>query len=153
MLGVREDLCAHHQRCQCSWLYPSIHAIKNLSGFGLDLDIVAHILPVENSGLLLDALEPLRNLPLYTCIGSSGFLVNFQSFRRSEITPSKNQNFSLRLLLRDILGGYNIGATIERNESDENSYVAEGVSAIKKDCKCDANIPPFVCVVIFVSRP
>src|SRR5690242_9339336 len=43
-----------HQGSKSTRLDPSVYVVENTSRLAFDLDVVAHVLPLENSGLALD---------------------------------------------------------------------------------------------------
>ena len=61
----------HHESSQSTWLDPTIDMVQNSPGFLLDLDIVNHILPTENSSLPLD--NTFVNLTILAFLDIGGF--------------------------------------------------------------------------------
>ncbi|KAI6773176.1 hypothetical protein HG531_000025 [Fusarium graminearum] len=98
-----------HQGCECSGLDPAVNVVENASWFTLDLDVVAHVVPVENTGGTLDVGD-------------------FVVVLLGHVAAAEDEDLTLGLLGGDELGGDDVDDVVEDCHGDENTHVAPLVS-------------------------
>ena len=104
--------------------------VKDASRLVLDLDIVAHVLPVENSLLSLDTSGLMLARFVRLLRGANGRAGLEIVGVVMSLTATEEQNFTLRLGLRDVLGGGQVGEHEKHHKSDHNTQVPPLVTLI-----------------------
>lgn len=103
--------------------------IEDTSRFVLDLDVVAHVLPVENSLLSLDSgsFTRIRFVRLLRGTDARAGLDIFGLAR--SLAATEEENLTLRFGLRDVLGGSKVGNHEKHHERDHDTQIPPLVAA------------------------
>ena len=118
-----------HQRRQGTRLNPTVNMIQNPAILLLDLDIVAHVLPVEDRGLLLQ-MTGKSGIGIAggdrTDLGHHSLrIIRLLLLQRGGlVATAENENLALGLLLRDEFGGNHVRRQEEEDETDEDTEIS-----------------------------
>jgi hypothetical protein len=123
MIPLEYQKKAYHQSRAGTGLHPSVHVVENAPGFILDLDVVANVLPVEDSGLSLDVGNILSGLVDLLSSGNRAACLFIASIRRS-LAAAEEEDFTLGLGLGDKLDTKKVCKEEESHESKHDTKVA-----------------------------
>lgn len=134
-----------HESGECSRLDPTVDVVQNLSYLALDLDLVAHISPVEGACSPLNIGLLIRHVAALLLAGGNDGSGNLDTPRLGIVlvllegsrlvSTAEDQHLALGLLGRDVLSGEHVHDEEPDHEGNQ-----------------DAKVPPLMRVVVPEAR-
>lgn len=121
-----------HESRESTGLHPSVHIVQDLASLLLDLDLVADVVPMENTSRALDVATLLIGLVPSSRLGNRSSNSDTARFGitlvllegRRLVAATEEQDLTLALGSRDCLSRKHVGGGEEGDEGEQDTKVA-----------------------------